>query len=141
MYSGKTINLLQFIFNLGYKLKYFPFTLIKNKGIPKLQLVINRKKYIIWKILILGIALIQFIVLLFGLWYDISFNAPSEERAQFYLLVPYFMSGIIPPIFMVLKYENFIVLFNSFGVFGNKLRKLHNIVNLTKQIFCIVYNS
>lgn len=97
MYSSQTVTLLEFIFNVGYKLKCFPFIIIKSKGIPKLQLLENRNDCIIWRVSTISSSIIQIIMLSIGIWYDLSISVPTEERAQFYLLVPFLVSGIVLP--------------------------------------------
>lgn len=123
MYSSKTITLLQLIINIGYELKYFPFKLIKTKGIPKLQHLAYTNKYITWKPLLFIIATIQFIILLLGFWYDIAYYTPADERAQFFVCLPYLIAGILSSFILLLKYKHYVLIFNTFGKFGNKLRK------------------
>lgn len=124
MYSSLSITLFR-IMIFGYKIKCFPFKLITIKNIPKLQVPKNNSNYFKWKFATIISTLIQIIILLIGLIYDIIYRNRSKliHRAQFYVLVPVILLGIMTKIALYFSCDNYISLFNSFAIFGQKLRK------------------
>lgn len=151
MYSRRTITLIQFIINVGYKAKYFPFKLITSNGTARLQIVTSKKqnetweqcicgssiipatllvklKYlsenkqvIQWKFAIFGYSLIPTVFLVMGLWFDFNFDPPIEDRAQFYIALPLFLMGTVLSLQMLFYWEHFMSFFNTLFVFVEKL--------------------
>lgn len=124
MYSRKTITLFKFMINIGFRLQCFPFKLIINEdGIPKLQRQKYKTQKCIWEIIIIGYALLQLTFLSLVIWYDLTFDTPPEETAQGFMTIPPYLVGIVFPLLTYLHWETWIVVFNSFIIFCERLRK------------------
>lgn len=128
MYSNKSIILLQFMINIGNKINCFPFQLtINSNGNPNLKRTTNKFQHKIWKMTIFIYGFLQILVLGFGIWVEISIhsNIPIDHRAQFYMLVPIYLSGIVFSVLTFIFWESIVNLFNSFVLFCERLRKFY----------------